>query len=323
MADFELATLDATNINFNDMTLNAELTALDSAYDSVILSFDYGLNSDLSSATTSVTSGIFAVNDNNSKLIDGLTENTTYYFQAKGESVAYNSQSSMQNACSKQGYMNDLASNSSEMSTVAGIETAMAEIANSNTAMTEVANSDTAMTEVLNSNTAMTEINNNTTSMSVISSDYWGINTSKISEWLLSSHINDTMWNAEIGSNYFWDNAFTTLGSGSKEIYWADGSYQIRFDFEDETDAEITLDMTNVSSLEIDTQVINNSGGYFKISISINSTTLYEGYGSSTRQTRTFDMSGYSGDCTIYLTTITWNSGGTPKAYFGNINLIS
>ena len=110
-ADFEITTKEATEIGFNNMTLNAELTALDDIYDAAIVNFVYGQQPDLSDGIETETTGIFALNGTEGIEIDDLTEDTTYYFRAKAESVAYSSLASMDNATEKAGFMENLFAN--------------------------------------------------------------------------------------------------------------------------------------------------------------------------------------------------------------------
>ena len=242
-------------IAFNDFTINVDLLDLAEIYDAGLIKFIYGQEPDLSDGQT-LSQGMFALGST-SQVIDGLTEGETYYYKVVADTVSYNSDVSFDNAINESGFVYDLA----------GDEVEMDKITNSETNMEKITNSQIAMDKVTDRQIAVDKIANN----------YW-IDSSNLTNWLLSPHIINTMWSKEMASEKFCNFGLTN-GVWSSEI-----------------------DFTDITSLKIKTRVSSGNSAY-GVEIYIDGTEVFSEGSSHSWTDRTFDVTSYSGNLLLELKT--------------------
>jgi len=147
--EFNVQTEAATNINPSDITLNGNVPSLYmsveevNAFDAAILYWEWGQMADLSDGARIPDAddhAIFAadVGVTKSYFLDGLSEDTEYFFRAIANSVHYADSASMATAAASAGFMEGLADNETDMDKVTDSEMNMDKVTDSEVAMDKV-----------------------------------------------------------------------------------------------------------------------------------------------------------------------------------------
>ena len=355
--DFNIETVDAGDIGYNHLNLQAELTELDDIYDGALLFFEWGESDSLEEGETELAKVIMSDEDGNFEgsvtgeqftadegkwvdldyynikmpvevtdtdddelynegpeddyefdyvngrikvledgdmedgtdyevdydygygnvIIDELSENTEYHYKAIAESIAYDSEASMENIFENE-------RNTEAIFNAINTEFVMEGIKDSENTMDVITDSEIAMDQ------GMADVMPRTT-------------------MLLSPHIIDTMWSKEIASESFWNRWDVTLedSSVSQELVtWLTGGYALQFTGGDdgtESDnyAELDFDLTDVSTLKVTTRLTEGGHNNRSMRIKIDGVVIWETDSTHNEIERDFDLSEYTGVKTITL----------------------
>jgi len=203
MADLEIRTDDATNIEFAKADVNGTVTTMDETWINAALVYaEVGKEADLSDGERISTTGDDAVvseGGSGSPRADDLDPDTTYYFRAKADAVDFSDSTLISAAAESPGFMDSLAGIESGMDELTDEEVGMDVVTDSNNAMNKITGSELAMDKVADKEVAMDKVTDKEMAMDLVTDKNMAFR-----KFLLSTHILGTCWIKEVGSEGVW-----------------------------------------------------------------------------------------------------------------------